>query len=100
MKWAAQQGLILPVEVRWVNEMGLYCPDARLPSEDVLSNQYVVMLALAAKSQLSFADVEWNSGEGPSHVEGSHQPRKRCRRLPIERLRKDGHASPEPGAHV
>jgi hypothetical protein len=64
MKWAAQQGLILAVEVRWLNEIGLHCPDARVPSEDALSDQYVVMLALAAKGQLSCADVEWNSANG------------------------------------
>jgi hypothetical protein len=62
--WAASVGLLEPVEVRWLNGQGLHCPDATVSREAVSSDQYVVMAALAAKHQLTCADVEWNAANG------------------------------------
>ena len=59
--WAAQQGLLAPVEVRWLGELGLRCPDGTVAWELVPSEQYVVMLAMAVRGQLTCADVEWNA---------------------------------------
>ena len=62
--WAAGQGLVDPVEVRWLAENGVGCPDGTVEREAVQSEQYVVMAALAARGQLSCADVEWNAHYG------------------------------------
>lgn len=62
--YAASHGLLEAVEVRWLGEVGLFCPDRTVTKEQVPSEQYVVMLALAAKRQLSCADVVWNGERG------------------------------------
>lgn len=62
--WAAGQGLIQPVEVRWLDGLGINCPDDTVTREGVPSDQYVVMLALATHHQLTCADIEWNAAYG------------------------------------
>jgi hypothetical protein len=62
--WAAGQRLIDAVEVRWLHDLGVQCPDATVSDEDVPSSQYVVMVALAARGELGCADVQWNAGYG------------------------------------
>lgn len=62
--WATQQGLLAPVEVRWLGELGLRCPDPGVVAEHIPSEQYVVMLALAVRGELTCADVEWNAAYG------------------------------------
>ncbi|MEA3216035.1 MAG: hypothetical protein QOJ19_2191 [Acidimicrobiia bacterium] len=52
--YAAAQGLIDPVEVRWLSAAGVKCPN----------EQYEVMLALGTKGQLACADVQWNAANG------------------------------------
>lgn len=64
VNWAAQQGLIAPVEVRWLSGAGVKCPDATVSAEGVPSEQYVVMLALASIGQLTCADIQWNAAYG------------------------------------
>jgi hypothetical protein len=64
VNYAAQQALIAPVEVRWLGQIGVKCPDGTVPTEGVPSEQYVVMLALATHAQLTCADIEWNASYG------------------------------------
>ncbi|MEA3217305.1 MAG: hypothetical protein QOJ19_3461, partial [Acidimicrobiia bacterium] len=52
--YAAAQGLIDPVEVRWMSAAGVKCPN----------EQYEVMLALGTRGQLACADVQWNAENG------------------------------------
>jgi hypothetical protein len=64
VRWAAGVGLIEPVEVRWLNAAGVHCPDHSAGREGAPSDQYVVMLALNARGQLTCADLEWNASRG------------------------------------
>jgi hypothetical protein len=52
--YAAAQGLIEPVEIRWLSAAGVKCPN----------EQYEVMLALGTKGQLGCPDIEWNALNG------------------------------------
>jgi hypothetical protein len=52
--YAAAQGMIEPVEIRWLSAAGVKCPN----------EQYEVMLALGTKGQLACADIEWNALNG------------------------------------
>jgi hypothetical protein len=62
--WAASAGKIDPVEVRWLAESGLRCPDNTVDREGVPSEQYVVMSALAQRGELTCEDVRWNTDYG------------------------------------
>ncbi|MEA3217709.1 MAG: stage sporulation protein [Acidimicrobiia bacterium] len=62
--WAATQRLIRPIEVRFLADIGVSCPDAAVSREAAPSTQYVVMLALAANGGLTCADLEWSSSYG------------------------------------
>jgi hypothetical protein len=63
VNWAAGQGLIEPVEVRYLAELGVRCPDESVARSEV-TEQSVVMLAMAVKRQLTCADIQWNAGKG------------------------------------
>jgi hypothetical protein len=62
--WAATQRLIRPVEVRFLADAGVGCPDRSIGREAAPSTQYVVMLALAANGGLRCEDIEWNASYG------------------------------------
>lgn len=54
LRYAAAHALIDPVEVHWLDDLGIRCPN----------KQYVIMLVLGERGQLSCADVEWNAAYG------------------------------------
>lgn len=52
--YAARQALIEPVEVHWLADLGVRCPN----------QAYVVMLALSGRGLLTCDDVRWNAAHG------------------------------------
>ncbi|MEA3214388.1 MAG: hypothetical protein QOJ19_544 [Acidimicrobiia bacterium] len=72
-KYATSRGLIDPVEVLWLldtHPQPLFCADIANRPDFIQTNRaYYVMLAEAAKGQLTCDDIRWNSRYGFVHYD-------------------------------